>query len=429
VLKILGFECTKRLCFFLEFLPARIPFTLFMYICDPHNMLKRLLFLAAISSGFVTSGFALDGAAKSNNEFCFSLLEQNGGTKENQIFSPFSIWSALAMTSAGAEAETLQQMEKVLALPAKGSHELVSQWSDRLKNVAGVKMKIANRLWGRKDLPFRPDFLKLTNKHYGAGLETVDFTGDPNGSRQQINHWVSDNTEGKIKDLLGPGTILPSTQLVLTNAIYFKGEWVVPFKASNTQKRDFILATGKKVEPETMSDLFPAGYMEDDRLQAVKLRYQGGQMAMIVVLPRKSDALAKSSFLNADGFAKVLSGIKDEKRVVVQMPKFEASGKLQLSRTLKAMGMSRAFEDDAQFGRMCEDPVKISEVIHRAWIEVAEKGTEAAAATAVTMMRATAMPAKEDPPKRFIADHPFLYFVIDDRNGGIVFAGSVVDPT
>lgn len=394
------------------------------------TMLKRLLFLAACSSSFSLPVMARDPAAKSNNEFCFSLLEQNGGKNENQIFSPFSIWSALAMTSAGAEAETLQEMEKVWALPAKGSHELVSGWSDSLKNASGVKMKIANRLWGRKGLPFRADFLRLTDKQYGAGLEAMDFPGDPDGSRQQINRWVSDNTEDKIKDLLGPGTIMPDTQLVLTNAIYFKGDWMTPFKANNTRKREFTLITGKKVEPETMSDLFPAGYMENDRLQAVKLRYQGGQMAMIVVLPRKVDALAKSSFLNADGFAKILSSMRDEKRVVVQMPKFEASGKVQLSKTLKSIGMPRAFADEAQFGRMCENPVKISEVIHQAWIKVAEKGTEAAAATAVIMApRSAAIPVKEDPPKMFIADHPFLYLVIDDRNGGIVFAGGVMDLT
>lgn len=391
-------------------------------------MLKRTLFLSAISSCLASSACALDEAAKSNNEFCFRLIEK-AGTKENQIFSPFSIWSALAMTSAGAEAETLQQMEQVLALPEKGSHDLVSGWSGRLKEAGGVKMKIANRLWGRKGLPFRADFLKLTDKQYGAGLKPMDFSGNPDGSRQQINRWVSSNTEGKINDLLGPGMIVPDTQLVLTNAVYFKGEWATAFAAGNTQKRKFTLSSGGKVEPETMNDVFRTGYMEDSRLQAVKLQYQGEQMSMIVVLPRKADALMKSAFLDADGFAKVLSAMRDEKRVMVQMPKFEASAKLQLSKTLKAMGMSRAFGDEAQFGRMCESPVKISEVVHQAWVKVAEKGTEAAAATAVIMMPKSARPVREDPPKMFIADHPFLYFVIDDRNGGIVFAGSVMDPT
>ena len=334
------------------------------------------------------------------------------------------------MTSAGAEAETLQQMQKVLSLPEKDLHKIVSGWSGNFKESKGVKMKVANRLWGRKGLPFRSGFIKLTDKRYGAGLEQMDFPGSPDGSRQQINRWVSDNTEDKIKDLLGPGTITPDTQLVLTNAIYFKGDWMNPFNVNTTRKKGFTLTTGTNVEPETMSDMFAVGYMEDDRLQAVKLRYEGGQMGMIVVLPRKTDALASSSFLNADGFAKVLSSMKQENRVVVQMPKFEASAKRQLSKTLQMIGMPRAFSDDAQFGGMCNQPVKISEVIHQAWIKVEEKGTEAAAATAVLMVpTAAAVPVKEDPPKMFIADHPFMFFVIDDRNGGIVFAGSVMDPT
>lgn len=393
-------------------------------------MLRSLLSLAGISVSLTLSVAALDDASKSNNAFCFSLLEQKGATEENNVLSPFSIWSALAMTSAGAEAETLDQMRKVLVLPAKGSHSLVSSWSGRLKEAKGVRMKVANRLWGKEGLPFRSDFLKLTEKQYGAGLEPMDFASNADGARRQINQWVEENTEEKIKDLLGPGTINGDTKLVLTNAIYFKGDWEIPFKADNTRKRDFTLTNGKKAQPETMSGLFPAGYMEDDRLQAVRLRYEGGQMAMILVLPKKTDALATSSFLHADGFAKVLSAIKNEKRVVVQVPKFEATAKLQLSKTLKSMGMPRAFSGDAQFGGMCAEPVKISEVIHQAWIKVAEKGTEAAAATAVIMARsASAMPPKEDPPKMFIADHPFLYFVIDDRNGGIVFAGRVMNPT
>ena len=167
--------------------------------------------------------------------------------------------------------------------------------------------------------------------------------------------------------------------------------------------------------------------MEDSRLQAVKLQYQGEQMSMIVVLPRQAAALKNPSFLTAGGFAKVQTAIKHQK-VVVQMPKFEASATLQLSQILKEMGVSRAFGDDAQFGRMCDNPVKISEVVHKAWVKVEEKRTEAAAATAVIGVLAAAMPVKEDPPKMFIADHPFLFFVIDDRNGGIVFAGSVMDP-
>ena len=371
---------------------------------------------------------ALDDAARSNNEFCFSLLGNSGATGDNHIFSPFSIWSALAMTAAGAEAETLQQMQKVLALPAKGAHELVGGWTSRLRKVDGVKLAVANRLWGRQGLPFRPEFLALAEKRYRAGLQPLDFAGDPEGSRARINGWVSDNTEGKIQNLLPGGSISAESKLVLTNAVYFKGDWLTPFRAANTHEREFTLASGRKTSPETMSGTFAAGYMENERLQAVRLRYQGGETAMIAVLPRKAGALSKAGFLTANDFSGVLSAMKEEERVVVQMPKFEQSAKFELSKTLSALGMPLAFGERAQFGLICADPpLMISKVFHQAWIKVAEKGTEAAAATAVTMVTRSAA-IQMQPARQFIADHPFLFFVVDERNGGIVFAGRVMDP-
>lgn len=332
------------------------------------------------------------------------------------------------MTSAGAEADTLRQMQHVLLLPEENAHHAVSGWLRNLKTAQGVEMTVANRLWGRKGLPFRSEFLKLTKRQYDAGLEPLDFATDPEGSRERINRWVAENTADRIKGLLAPGTIQQATQLVLTNAVYFKGKWMEPFSIHATQKREFRLVTGTTIQPETMSSMFAVGYMENERLKAVRLRYEGGRMAMVVVLPKQADALVHSSFLEAGGFAGVLSGMKEEK-VVVQMPKFETSTRLQLSKTLKAMGMKRAFGPDAQFGLMCESPVRISEVIHQALVKVEEKGTEAAAATAVTIIPTAAMPGDEEPPKMFIADHPFLFFVMDERNDGIVFAGRMMDPT
>ena len=348
----------------------------------------------------------------------------------NFIISPFSIWSALAMASGGAEAETLQQMQTVLSLPAEHSHDLVSGWSRSLGRAGGVKMKVANRLWGRKGLPFRPDFLKLSSQQYQATLGRVEFRDNPDGARKQINRWVSDQTEHKIKDLLAPGVVDTSTELVLTNAIYFNGKWVHPFTREGTEKRGFTLASGEKVEPVTMRNWLNVNYMENRRLQAVRLSYEGDDMSMIVVLPRKRDVLIRSkAFLDAPGFAGVLAALKPNPRgVVVQLPKFEAAAKLLLSVKLKDMGMTRAFSDKAQFNPLCEQPLEISEVIHQAWVKVEEKGTEAAAATAVVWYPVSASIPSKTPPKMFIADHPFLFFIIDNRNGGIVFAGRVMRP-
>lgn len=389
---------------------------------------KTSLSLVCLLLGFVQKGAALDAASRSNNQFCFSLLSQSAGSKGNDIISPFSIWSALAMTSAGAEGETLQQMRAVLALPAKGAHEAVSGWTSRLRSAKGVKLHVANRLWAQQGLAFKAEFLKLAENRYGGGLQPLDFASDAEGSRIQINRWVSSNTEGKINDLLAPGTIQPATSLVLTNAVYFKGDWLSPFKASSTSEREFTLASGRRIEAQAMSGTLAAGYMENENLQAVSLAYQGGQTAMVVVLPRKADALGKSAFLDASGFASVLAAMKQEKRVHVQMPKFELSAKVELSAALSALGMPRAFGGEAEFGLICEKPeLKISKVFHQAWVKVAEKGTEAAAATAVVMLPRAAAPP-EPPAKQFIADHPFLFFIVDVRNGGIVFAGRVMDP-
>lgn len=398
--------------------------------------MKRLPSLAVLSlcvsahAVMPVSTPTTDGAARSNNIFCFSLWEQSGKAEGNDVFSPFSIWSALAMTSAGAQDETLQQMQKVLHLPAKDAHQLVSAWSASLKAVKGVQMKVANRLWGRMGLAFRPEFLKLCETQYDASLQPLDFASNPDAARKEINQWVSDRTEAKIKDLLAPNTINGGTRLVLTNAIYFNGQWQSPFSANNTHKKEFTLSSGKKVEPETMSDTFyDTAYMENERLQAVKLNYQGAQTAMLIVLPKSVDALTKQSFLAAQDFGPLASSLKPEKRVVVQLPRFEASGKLELSKELKSLGMPRDFEDNAQFGVMCGDPLKISQVIYQAWIKVGEKGTEAAAATAVVALPAgMANPTKQEPPKYFVADHPFLFFVIDTRNNGILFAGRMMDP-
>ena len=371
---------------------------------------------------------ALDDASSSCNAFSFALLQQAGKTENNTVFSPFSIWSTLAMTSAGAEAETLQQMQQALFLPSKNSHDVAGGWSKSLKNIASVGMKVANHLWGKQGLTFQPAFLKIIEQQYGAGLVTLDFPGDPDGSRRHINQWVADNTEGKITDLVGPGLINPDTRLVLTNAVYFKGRWARPFNASNTRKESFTLATGKAVKPEMMSKLVTASYMENYRLQAIKLPYQNGDMAMIVVLPRKTEQLNDPAFLTSDGFANVLAEMNVEERVDIKLPKFEAAAKVLLADNIKAMGMVRAFTGYAQFGLMSDSPLFISEIVHQAWIKVAEEGTEAAAATA-SVMALGAMPMNKVEPKLFIADHPFLFFVIDDRNGGIVFAGRMMDPT
>jgi serpin B len=367
-------------------------------------------------------------AAKSNNAFAFSLWNKVSGGEENFACSPFSIWSALAMTSAGAEKETLSQMRQVLHLPESGAaHEMVGAWSKALRESKSVEIRVANRLWGNKGLPFQDDFLKLTEKQYDAGLETVDFTNQPDAARVRINKWVSQETKDRIKDLLKPDDIKSDTRLVLTNAVYFKGKWTRPFDPKSTAPKAFTLASGKSIQAQAMRKSLPGGYMESADLQALQLPYQGGTTSMIIVLPRKADALLKTDFLDDATFSAVVAALKPEREVVVQLPRFEVSARVGLNAPLGALGMTRAFSRDAEFGAMCKEPLMISKVIHQAWVKVAEDGTEAAAATAVTMMP-TGMPIPVAQPKSFIVERPFLFFIMDSTTNGVLFAGKVMQP-
>ena len=393
-------------------------------------MFRKLLFtMAAFSFAGTTFSAPSPEAAKADNAFAFALLENLSEGQDNLIYSPLSIWTALAMTSAGAEKQTLKEMRDVLRLPEDdaAAHALAGDWAKELNGLKSVELNVANRLWGAKQLPFLSSFLELTEKHYKAGLETLDFAADADKSRIRINDWVAKETRDRIKDLLKPGNVTGETKLVLTNAVYFKGKWQHQFKGDNTLDREFTLADGKKIETKMMSQTMGVNYLENDRLQAVRLPYVGSQTSMIVVLPRKGDALKNAAFLDAAGFEKVQQGLKPGQQVAVLLPRFENSARMSLPGVLAKLGMKRAFTGLAEFGRLCSEPLMISDVIHQAWVKVAEEGTEAAAATAVTMLRASAVMPKEE-PKLFMADHPFLYFIMDDRNGGILFAGRVMDP-
>lgn len=368
--------------------------------------------------------------AKANNGFAFALLGQTAGGGENFALSPVSVWSALAMTSAGAEKETLTGMRQTLGLPAdESAHAIVGQWVKSLRETAPVEIRVANRLWGEKAFSFRESFLKTTEQHYMAGLEELDFSGAPGPSRLRINAWVAEQTRDRIKDLLDADQIKKSTKLVLTNAVYFKGDWASPFHARSTSAASFTQASGNAIQVKMMRASHTGlAYMENRKLQAIRLPYTGGTTSMIVVLPRKADVLHESfTFLDAKGFASVLSELKPARRVAVQLPRFEVSARRELNKPLSALGMARAFTDDAEFGGMCADPLKISTVVHQAWVKVAEKGTEAAAATAVVMVPTGAAPNPE-PTKLFTADRPFLFFIMDNRNDGILFAGKVMRP-
>ena len=375
-------------------------------------------------------GMVVDG----DTHFALDLYAKIRTEKGNLLVSPYSISTALAMTYAGAAGDTEKQMAKVLhfELPQDRLHRAMGELIADL-NKAGQKddfqLVVANALWAQKDYTFLKEFLNVVQTHYKAGLNQVDYVNDRENARKTINEWVEDRTNDKIKDLIQPGMLTALTRLVLTNAIYFKGTWVSQFKEHNTQDKPFTLLDGKKIDVPTMHQTESFGYTDNEHHQALELGYVGGRISMVILLPRQVDGLVRlEESLNAKTLKVWLSGLRKQ-QVAVALPKFKYSYGVNLKKTLVAMGMPYAFnvEKRADFSRMTgNEDLIISEVIHKAFIDLNEEGTEAAAATAVVMSLRSAVIPEE--PKRFVVDHPFLFLIRDVRTGSILFIGRVMNP-
>jgi serpin B len=370
----------------------------------------------AVSSA--NTAFALDLYAK--------LRDQPG----NLFCSPYSISAALAMTSAGARGETLAEMNKVLHLPADGSaHAGFAALRSALNADLGkgVELTVANALWGQQGFPFRKEFLALTKKDYGAGLRTVDFA-HPEQARQTINRWVEEQTKDRIKDLLPAGSLDASARLVLTNAIYFKGTWAKQFPKAATRDEPFRLGGGRTAPVPLMrvGGSFP--YFADDAVQAVSLQYAGGHLSLVVLLPKAADGLADlERSLTAEKLNGWLAGLR-RKEGDVLLPRYKVTSAFDLGATLQGMGMKLAFGPAADFSGMTPsgEQLLISKVVHKAFVDVNEEGSEAAAATGV----AVTLAAAPVPSERFTfrADHPFVFLIRDDRTGSVLFLGRYAGP-
>jgi len=369
-----------------------------------------------------------------NNQFAFDLYGKLAEEEGNLFFSPNSISTALAMTYAGAGGNTKAEMKEVLHFPLDNEplhacfYELTAQLQRDASSRAGYRLSIANRLWGQKGYPFNRTFLRLTKAHYDAELAQVDFEADTEAVRQLINSWVEKKTERKIKDLLAPGVLDPLTRLVLTNAIYFKGDWAEKFDEEATENQPFYVTPDKTVDVPMMHQVTKCRYMENDDLQALDMNYKGDAVSMMVLLPKERDGLARLERSLSASQLKQWSESMQTRKVGVYLPKFKLESKFSLKKTLQAMGMIDAFDDmKANFSGMMDASaggLYISAVIHKAYVDVNEEGTEAAAATAV-VMRLAAAPAE---PPVFRADHPFIFLIRDNRSGSILFIGRMLNP-
>lgn len=390
----------------------------------------------------------IQSIVEGNNKFALELYAKLRGTDGNLFLSPYSISTALSMTHAGANGRTAEQMAEVLHLPQVllrmmcGTEdnivgETVPQWVHTafgkiIKDLnargkkGGYELRVANALWGQKGYAFLDEFLELIEANYDGRLSEVDFAAATEKARKTINAWVEKKTNNKIKELIKPGVLNRLTRLVLTNAIYFKGNWDVQFKKNRTHPAPFTLANGSKVSVPMMNQKERFKYMETEDFQALELPYVDNELSMVIFLPKRTDGLADfEKTLTAEKLSERLNKL-NKREVIVSIPKFKMTSQFSLASVLKSMGMADAFVPDvADFSGMNgKRDLFIQAVIHKAFVEVNEEGTEAAAATGV-VIGITSMPAR---PPVFRADHPFLFLIRDNLSGSILFVGRVMDP-
>jgi serpin B len=371
-----------------------------------------------------------------NNAFAFDLYQALRQTEGNLFYSPYSISEALAMTYAGARGETEKDMAEALNFtlsqdrlhPAFNSLDLqLKQRGQGAKGKSGegFRLNVVNAIWGQEGYQFLAQYLDVLAQNYGAGLRIVDFVKETEQSRIMINQWVSDQTEGKIKDLIPPGAIDQLTRLVLTNAVYFNAAWQYPFDENATSNDLFHLLNGSDVTVPMMKQTESFRYAEGANYQAVELPYDGQELSMVILLPKvgQFDAFEKS--LDVE-LVKAIIDKLETSQVTLTMPKFEYESSFGLKQALSTLGMGVSFTPGADFsGIDSEHDLLIQDVLHKAFVSVDEAGTEAAAATAV-IVGVTSIPAE---PIEVKTDRPFIFLIRDVETGTVLFVGRVLNPS
>jgi len=379
-----------------------------------------------------------------NNQFAFELYsELNKNENGNIFYSPYSVSSALAMTYEGAKGQTKDEMKSVFHFPEDNilRPNFGAIYNEINKKDKNYQLNTGNALWVQQDYPFLEEYTNTVEKYYGGKTANVDFVEETEKSRQTINSFIEEQTNDKIKNLIPQGVLSPMTRLVLTNAIYFKGTWEWEFDKSDTRDQDFKITPDNIVKTPMMymdPDKAKFNYADTRELQILELPYKDNEISMLILLPKQgedydydtgemivSDYTLEDIELSSEKLNEYKAQMSETKLDSISLPKFEFDSKYLMSETLKAMGMPTAFDvENADFSGMTEeDKLFISQVIHQGYIKVDEKGTEAVAATAVTMEAGSAM------PRNYLkADHPFIFIIQEKETGNILFLGRVTDP-
>jgi serpin B len=372
-----------------------------------------------------------------NNAFALDLYQSLHAQDGNLIYSPYSISLALAMTYAGARGDTESQMAETLHFsPQNKLHSALNALDLALakRDQAGsndetaLQLNLANAVWAEQTFPFLNDYLDVIAQNYGAGIQQADFIHQPEAVRREINGWVSKETRDKVQDLIPEGVLDPSTKMVLVNAIYFKADWLYPFAPDGTQDAPFHLLDGSDVQVKMMSQsLFGIPYAQGGGYQAIELPYQGETAALDILLPDRGTFSEFESRLDAQKLDEILRSLQPSGQLELELPKFSFSTTFDLKERLTSMGMPDAFDPDrADFSGMTgERDLYIDTVLHKAFVAVDEKGTEAAAATAVIMVP---MSAPMLPDVTLTIDRPFIFVIRDLPSGQILFIGRVLNP-
>jgi serpin B len=372
---------------------------------------------------------AQDYSAKEANRFAVDMYKVLAtDNNENIFFSPFSISIALGMTYAGAEGSTKQQISEVLNFPIndKALHKKLGALQNELigKSQKGVEVSIANQLWADQNYKFKCAYTRGVKRNYSAPVKRVDFYSKPDECRLEINKWVEQQTKDRIKDLLPDGSISSLTKLVLTNAIYFKGQWDNKFDMDLSKEDVFFKSSEEKIATTFMNERAKYKIYNGDDLQMLELPYTGKDFSMLVLLPNEgvslNDIERTITFNAISAFAEQLV----ESEVIVSLPKFKFNAEYGLKPVLSSMGMPIPFSNGADFSRMSGNTdLKIDEVFHKAFVEVSEEGTEAAAATAVVIVLKSVII-----PVEFIANRPFIFVIRENSTGAFLFMGRVTNP-
>jgi len=364
-----------------------------------------------------------------NNQFAFDLYSELTKSETGNIFfSPYSISAALAMTYEGAKGQTADEIKSVFHFPENGilRPNFAKIYNDINEANKAYELVTGNAIWVQQDYPLLEDYTSRIERYYGGKAANLDFAKEPEKSRQTINSFIEEQTNKKIKGLLPPGSLKPLTRLVLTNAIYFKGRWLWEFNPKYTKEMDFYV-TPSNIVKTPMMYMKPAkarfNYADLGDLQILELPYKGNKISMLILLPTENlDAIEPS--LTPEKLEEWKNQMQETKLDAIYLPKFKFNTKYRLKKALKALGMPTAFSGEADFsGMTTAEKIWIDFVIHQAYVKVDEKGTEAAAATAVG--GATSAP----PRNIFKADHPFIFIIQQKDTGNILFLGRVIDPT